>query len=344
MTQIGTGSVFQKDKMTGLNAYALSERSSTSGHKPVLLKETLQHLNIQPNTVFLDGTFGGGGHTRAILDTETSTKVIALDQDPQAAVRAKALQEIYTDRFQFYSLNFVQLHTLSKDNFDGILLDLGLSSFQLDDGHRGFSFRKEAQLDMRMNPTIGMPANEFLETASVSQLEIAIRDYGEELRWRRVVDAILSARGTESLQTTTQFAHLVEYAIGKKQGKPSKIHPATKTFQGIRIFINDELNALHTVLPLAFNRLKIEGILAVITFQSLEDRIVKHFFRRMAGRPEHALDYIPQQMRGQWAQILTSKPIIPSLDEVRSNPRSRSAKLRILVKKAEHTSNQGIEL
>lgn len=303
-----------------------------SKHLPVLLREVLEFLAPRSGSRILDCTFGGGGHTRAILSSSSDVSVVALDCDPQAGVRARAFQEEFGNRFQFYDLNFADVGQLNQEDFEGILIDLGVSSFQLDDPQRGFSYRHRSAADMRLNPREGMSAATFLENASREDLIRAVRNYGEEKQWRRVVDAIISARGSGVLQNTGSFADLVESVASSRPRGGKRIHPATRVFQGIRIAINRELENLESVLPKVFEKLADGGILAVISFHSLEDRIVKRFFRRMAGQPEHARDSLPQQMRNKQAEILTGRPVRPSSEEVTDNPRSRSARLRVLRK------------
>jgi 16S rRNA (cytosine1402-N4)-methyltransferase len=221
---------------------------------------------------------------------------------------------------------------LEETGFDGILFDFGLSSFQLDQTERGFSFRFDAPLDMRMNPTAGISAAEFLETADEEGLVRAVRNYGEEKRWRRVVQAIIAARGTGRLQRTGSFAELVAEAVGPTPRGRKAVNPATRTFQGIRVEVNDELSAIERGLPAAFDRLSPGGVLAAISFHSLEDRIVKRFCRKMAGRPEHTNDYRTMDERHVQAKMISTRPILPTEAEIKMNPRSRSARLRAIRK------------
>ncbi len=306
--------------------------ATTSGHVPVLLKETLELLVPRAGMKLLDGTFGGGGHTSALLDAAEDVTVVATDRDPEAAVRAEAIRAKYGERFRFYAMNFGDLADLEETGFDGVLFDFGLSSFQLDTPERGFSFRTDAPADMRMNPDAGMSAADFLETADEEALIRAVRNYGEEKRWRRVVQAIVDARGTGRLQRTRSLAELVAEAVGPTPRGRSAVHPATRTFQGIRVEVNDELSAIERGLPAAFDRLLPGGVLAAISFHSLEDRIVKRFCRRMAGRPEHSGDTRTQDERTVLAKMISTRPISPSEDEIRTNPRSRSARMRALRK------------
>ena len=306
--------------------------AADSGHIPVLLNEALELLSPRAGVKLLDGTFGGGGHSRAFLDAAQGVRLVALDRDPDALVRASERMASYGERFRIVHMNFGDLGDFEEFDFDGVFFDFGLSSFQLDTAERGFSFRADAPVDMRMNTETAQSAAEFLETADEESLVRAVRNYGEEKRWRRVIQAIVQARGSGKLQRTQTLADLVAQAVGPSPRGRCSIHPATRTFQGIRIEVNDELRAIEEGLPAAFERLKSGGVLAAISFHSLEDRIVKRFCRRMAGRPEHARDNRTQDEREVLAEMIATRAIQPTEEEMALNPRSRSARMRAIRK------------
>lgn len=303
-------------------------------HVTVLLEEAAIGLRPRRGGVYIDGTFGGGGHSRRILnDPAGVARVIAIDVDRAAQIRAETLQQEpgVGERLRFVHANFRDLARIAEDlellSVDGVLLDLGLSSFQLDDGGRGFSFRHDAALDMRFDQAGGRSASDLLNSASQEDLARLIRDYGEEPQSRRIAAALVRERENAPLTTTGQLAALIESVVGGRRGRG--IHPATRTFQALRIAVNDELQALREALAAAVDLLTPGGRLAVIAFHSLEDRIVKRTVEAESARcicpPEQPIctcNHVPRLCR-------VSKPIRPSEAEVAANPRSRSAILRV---------------
>ncbi len=302
--------------------------SESISHIPVLLNEVVSALCLQKSSHFLDCTFGGGGHASAILKHDKQNRVYAIDRDMEAVSRAEYLKRKFPERFFFYSMNFADIANLYLPPLDSVLMDLGISSFQLESADRGFSFKYHTPLDMRMDTSGGMTASRFLNTASEKQLIQAIRDFGEERNWKKIVQLILNNRGTENLFYSDLFAGLIKQSFDYPE--QVKINPATKTFQGIRIAINGELEALTQALSVLFEKLAVGGRLAIISFHSLEDRIVKQFFKKMAGCAISRIDFEPAQHKEKLANIITNKPIVPLAEEVSNNPRSRSAKLRVL--------------
>lgn len=302
-------------------------REAPKQHKPVLLEEVVKILSPRDGKTYLDCTFGGGGHTRRILES-ADCKVVSLDRDPAAIERAKAMSADYPDRFEFRPLAFSDLDMLGGESFAGILFDFGVSSFQLDTPERGFSFMREGPLDMRMDTTKGFTAREYIESADESELVEILREYGEEPRARKIARAIIAAREADKISTTAELAK----AIAEAAPSHERIHPATRAFQALRIKVNDELGEIERALPKAFAALENGGVMAAISFHSLEDRIVKKFFKKAAGRPEDRFDTSFVQDRVKLAELLTRKPILPSEEETANNPRSRSAKLRAIRK------------
>jgi 16S rRNA (cytosine1402-N4)-methyltransferase len=304
----------------------------SNGHQPVLLHETLEYLAPMQGGRYLDCTFGGGGHSSALLRAGEDIQLVALDRDPEAQARAEALRTEFGSRLTLIDRDFGRLADLDIGFFNGVLFDFGVSSFQLDDAERGFSFKVDAPADMRMDPRSGLPASRWLETATEEMLVRAIRDYGEETHWRRVVRSIVSARGTGRLARTASLADLIAASIPARDRHASKLHPATRSFQGIRIAVNDELGAIERALPAAFAKTLSGGVVCAISFHSLEDRIVKRAFRQWCGLPESVEDSRPQDLRVRTAEPLTRRPITPGDAELATNARSRSAKLRAIRK------------
>jgi 16S rRNA (cytosine1402-N4)-methyltransferase len=304
-------------------------------HRPVLLNEVLEALNVQPDGIYVDGTFGRGGHAGAILDClGEKGRLLAIDKDPQAVAAAK--ERFGADaRFEIKQGSFSQLRQLVQKSgwvqaggVDGVLLDLGVSSPQLDDPERGFSFRQDGDLDMRMDPDAGQSAAEWLAKAEEYDIRKVLFEYGEERFGKRIASNIVKKREKAPICTTGQLAALIREAIPAKYHEKRK-DPATRSFQGIRIFINDELNDVKACLPQALEVLKPGGRLVVISFHSLEDRIVKRFMRNEARGDEFPPDLpVPQSALSPSIKLI-GKPIRASEQEVAKNPRARSAVLRV---------------
>jgi 16S rRNA (cytosine1402-N4)-methyltransferase len=287
-------------------------------HISVLLEPALDYLAIRAGGTYVDATFGGGGHSRAILQRIGAGRLIALDADPLAREHALAIAD---PRLTFVQTNFRELTQVldrcGVTSIDGILFDLGVSSMQFDSPERGFSFGKPAPLDMRMNPLEERSAYDVLATASESELADIFFRYGEERAARSIARAIIVRRDAGRLPvTTTEFAALIAGVV-QRRGRRERIHPATRVFQALRIAVNDELDALRDGLHAAAGRLRTAGRIVVLSFHSLEDRMVKHSFRD-----------------DERLEVLTRKPILPDEREVAENPRARSAKLRAAQRKA----------
>jgi 16S rRNA (cytosine1402-N4)-methyltransferase len=287
-------------------------------HVSVLLDAAIDYLAIRPDGTYVDATFGAGGHSKAILSRLQTGRLIALDADPDAIARAQAISD---PSFTFVHANFSELRRVLNDcgveQVDGVLFDLGVSSMQLDNAERGFSFRDSAPLDMRMNPYRGRSAYDILTTATERELADIFFMYGEERAARRIAHAIVERRTAGKLpKTTVEFAQFVSGVV-HRPGKRERIHPATRVFQALRIVVNNELDVLREGLVAAVDTLRAGGRIVTISFHSLEDRIVKHTFRGDAR-----------------LEILTKKPLAPDAREMAENPRARSAKLRAAQRKA----------
>jgi 16S rRNA (cytosine1402-N4)-methyltransferase len=304
---------------------------SQSEHVSVLLEESVAALAIKPDGTYLDGTFGRGGHSRAILRSlSNSGRLIAFDKDPQAESSAEQFSE--DPRFEFVRASFAEISSrVETSELDGILLDLGVSSPQLDNAERGFGFSDDGPLDMRMDTRAGMTAAEWLATAPEADIADVIKTYGEERFAKRMASAIVKARAESPITRTKQLATIVAEANPKWE--PHK-HPATRAFQAIRIFINRELEDLEIALGHTVNALSEGGRLVVISFHSLEDRIVKRFMRDQA-RGQQLPKHVPVIDSDTGKTLnLVGKAVKPSTDEVQRNPRSRSAIMRIAERRA----------
>ncbi len=313
------------------------ERVNEFHHVPVMLAPCLEALNLQPAGIYADATLGGAGHSSEIAKRLPHGRLIAFDRDPEAiAASAKRLAP-FKERVTLVSRNYKEvkaaLSELNVTALNGALMDLGVSSYQLDEVSRGFSYMHDAPLDMRMNPTDPLSAADVVNTYTKEELEHIIYTYGEE-RWaKRIVEFIIEARAAAPIETTGQLVEIIKKAVPKDARRDGP-HPAKRTFQAIRIEVNNELGGLTEALHDFIDVLAPNGRLAVITFHSLEDRIVKNIFReREKGctcPPEYPACVCGKKSAGK---VITRKPILPTHDEINENPRSRSAKLRVFEKK-----------
>ncbi len=304
-------------------------------HRPVLLNEAVNGLNIRPDGFYVDGTLGGAGHSLEIVKKLTTGRLIGIDQDEDAIRAATERLAPYADRVTVVRSNFEDirliLDELEVDKVDGILLDLGVSSYQFDEAERGFSYRTDAPLDMRMDRQKGLTAADIVNTYSEQELYRIIRDYGEEPFAKNIAKHIVQYRNQEPIKTTFQLVDIIKSAI------PAKIrakggHPAKQTFQAIRIECNRELDVLQSFLRVMADALNESGRIAIITFHSLEDRIVKNAFRTFENPctcPKNLPCVCGKKPLGR---VITRKPILPTEEEMNENPRSKSAKLRIFEK------------
>lgn len=306
-------------------------------HLPVMPQQLLEYLNPPAAGIFLDGTLGGGGHARLVLEaTGAEAKLIGLDRDPAALQAAAAELAIYGGRVQLLHRNFSQAREVAEElginGFDGILFDLGVSSHQLDTRERGFSFRSPGPLDMRMDQTAGLSAADVLADAEAEELTRIFRQYGEERYAGRIARRIVQNRQDRPLETTEQLAALVRDAVPGGY-VPARIHPATRVFQALRIYVNDELGHVETGVRTAIDLLKPQGRLVVISFHSLEDRIVKHLFREESQNcvcpPRLPVCACSHKAR---VALLTRRGQRADEEEIEHNPRARSAILRAVRK------------
>ena len=310
---------------------------SSPEHITVLLHEAVNGLALKENGIYIDGTFGRGGHSRLILSKlSPNGRLIGVDRDPRAIAEAQKIQD---PRFQIEHNSFSHIPEICEKlnlvgKIDGILLDLGVSSPQLDEAERGFSFMKDGPLDMRMDTTQGLSAAEWLKQASVEDLTWVLKTFGEERFAKRIATAIVdynksaAKNGTEFLSRTSQLAELISQAVPFKDKHK---HPATRSFQAIRIFINSELDELESVLNSALDMLAPEGRLSIISFHSLEDRMVKHFMKKQSKGEDipKGLPLREDQIQRNQKLKTICKAIQPSDAEIQANPRSRSAVLRV---------------
>ena len=303
-------------------------------HISVLLNECIDNLNIKPDGIYVDGTMGGGGHSLEIAKRLTTGRLICIDQDPNAHEAAGKRLAAYKDRITFVRDNFGNiksiLDSLGIEKIDGMLLDIGVSSHQLDEAERGFSYQQDAPLDMRMNPDRPFSAYDVVNGYDEDELDRVIFTYGEE-RWaRRIAQFIVKEREAKPIETTSELVDIIKKAVPKGARKDGP-HPAKRTFQAIRIEVNGELEVLQRAIDDVAARLAVGGRLCIITFHSLEDRIVKEAFRKQEN-PCICPPQFPVCVCGKkpLGRVITRKPILPSKEELEKNPRSRSAKLRVL--------------
>jgi 16S rRNA (cytosine1402-N4)-methyltransferase len=295
-----------------------------NGHTPVMLGEVLQTLSPKDGEHYVDGTFGGGGYTRAILEA-ADCKVLGIDRDPDAIARGQKLVEHFAGRLTLVHGEFSRLDEfLGGAKTDGVVLDLGVSSFQFDEPARGFSFQANGPLDMRMSKS-GMSAADFINTAEERALSDVIARLGDERNARRIARAIVAKR---PIADTATLAQVVKDAQGPAAAR-LQIHPATRTFQALRIHVNDELGELERGLDAATASLAPDGRLVVVSFHSLEDRIVKRFLSERSSAAPKASRHAPEAPRDHAAyRLITPRALVPGDFEIRANPRARSAKLR----------------
>jgi 16S rRNA (cytosine1402-N4)-methyltransferase len=319
--------------VAGAKVHVAPPADVTESHISVLADEAIDSLAVRPGGVYIDGTFGAGGHARRIAErVGPDGCVICIDRDPDVERYFGALVADFPERAIFVIDSYANMtaivHRLGFDGIDGVLLDLGLSSMQLGEAGRGFSFQAEGPLDMRFDQSRGGSASDLIATASEFELAQILFEYGEERQSRRIARAIVTARERQSIETTTQLAALVERTIGRRPG--SRIHPATRTFQALRIAVNDELGEVERGVKAAIDLLRPGGRMAVISFHSLEDRIVKRAFAE-ASRGCICPRETPVCVCGRVPLVRhVGKGVRPSEAEVARNPRARSARLRVV--------------
>lgn len=301
-------------------------------HIPVLLNEVVESIAPKDGGVYVDGTFGAGGYTRAVLDAADCT-VYAIDRDPDAIREGQKLVDVYKGRLHLLHGTFGEMAELVRgegvDFVDGVMLDIGVSSMQIDRAERGFSFQKDGALDMRMSQN-GLSAADVLNTFGEREIADIIYKYGEERFSRRIAAAVVEQRKTAPFKTTLEFADLIRRTVPHKR---EDIDPATRSFQALRIYVNDELGQLESGLSAAHDLLKAGGRMAIVSFHSLEDRIVKTFMQEKSGKTANPSRYMPVvEKQAATLKTITKKPILPTESETKFNPRARSARLRVAEK------------
>ncbi|MBO6579991.1 MAG: 16S rRNA (cytosine(1402)-N(4))-methyltransferase RsmH [Thalassospira sp.] len=320
----------------------LSFATEDRPHKPVLLREVLEALAPRDGEIMVDGTFGAGGYSRAILDS-ANCELYGIDRDPTAVATGKKLEAEYDGRFHMVEGCFGDMAKLlpaaGAQQVDGIVLDIGVSSMQLDQADRGFSFREDGPLDMRMSMS-GPTAGDFVNTAEEEDIANVVYRYGEERASRKVARKIIEMRAEEPFTTTSQLARAVRSVVRKSK---DGIDPATRTFQALRIYVNDELGELERAMDAAETLLKPGGRLVVVTFHSLEDRQVKTFMKERSGDPNKMSRRLPgePEVAIPTFTTITRKAVTGQKDEIRANPRARSAKLRAVARNDQPATSQG---
>lgn len=314
-----------------MNKLVLGKDTLPNPHYPVLLSEIIKNLQPENGKKYLDCTFGAGGYTKGILDS-AHCFVTALDQDPTVYKYAEKLRNQYKERFKFIQGNFANIKELSRgERYDGIVVDLGVSSMQLDERERGFSFMRDGNLDMRMS-SAGYSAAEFIASASEKEMAEIIYKYGDEVQSRQIAKMIIQERQKAPITTTIRLAEIIRKSMHYRK---SKIDPATKTFQAIRIYINKELENLESFLSNLKDILNQEAKILIVSFHSLEDSILKSFFKNHSLKKVARSKYAPDPENydeSKWLKIISQKPILPTSHEIRANYRSRSARLRVAQK------------
>lgn len=305
-------------------------------HKSVLLDECIESLNIRPDGIYVDGTLGGAGHSLEIVKKLTTGKLVAFDQDMDAIENAKVKLKDYMENVVLIHSNFENLDEKLKEygifSIDGILLDLGVSSYQLDTPQRGFSYMHDAPLDMRMDKSLNESAYDIINYYSEEALDKIIRDYGEENWHNRIAKFIIEKRTDKPIETTFELVDVIKAAVPKK-ARDESLHPAKRTFQAIRIAVNRELDVIEKVINEASDNMNKGGVISIITFHSLEDRIVKNVFKDLSQGCKCPPEFpICNCNIKPTLKIINKKPIISSKEELEENPRARSAKLRCAMK------------
>ena len=305
-------------------------------HTSVLLHESVEALNIKPDGIYVDATMGGGGHSSLILESLTTGRLIGFDQD-EVAIKHNQERFRNDDRVTIIKSNFKNLKSeldkIGITKIDGIIYDLGVSSMQIDESERGFSYMLDAKLDMRMDQSQALNAYDVVNTMSEEDLTKIFKDYGEEKLSKQIASAIVNKRNQAPITTTLELVEVIKGAIPKKFFYKLTSHPAKKVFQALRIYVNQELNVFKISVDDAFELLNVDGRISVITFHSLEDRICKTTFKELSSVDPSLKDLpvIPKDLQAK-GKVITNKPILPSKEELEHNSRARSAKLRVIEK------------